>query len=150
MANLALLDVLLPYVFRGENLGALHAALSTLRVVTFEQATDDLGVALRGQCEVNGRLRLFPATGTLTADVDEATPAHDPARSDPIFDLADTTVDFANALSLFDMLRPHASLLAVPDADHLFTTPPSEIAFLAETLDRFTARATSRYQAPTT
>ena len=94
MANLALLDVLLPYVFRGENLGALHAALSTLRVVTFEQATDDLGVALRGQCEVNGRLRLFPATGTLTADVDEATPAHDPARSDPIFDLADTTVDF--------------------------------------------------------
>ena len=63
---------------------------------------------------------------------------------------SDTTVDFANALSLFDMLRPHASLLAVPDADHLFTTPPSEIAFLAETLDRFTARATSRYLAPTT
>ncbi|GAA1996097.1 hypothetical protein [Microbacterium pumilum] len=94
MANLALLDVVLPYLFRGENLGALHAALSALRVVTFEQATDDLGVTLRGHCQVNGRLQLNPATGSLTADVSEATPAHDPSRSEPIFDLADTTVDF--------------------------------------------------------
>ncbi len=39
MANLALLDLVLPYVFRGENVGALHAAMSALRVVTFEQAT---------------------------------------------------------------------------------------------------------------
>ena len=94
MANLALLDLVLPYVFRGENVGALHAAMSALRVVTFEQATDDLGVTLRGHCQVNGRMELNPATGVLKAEVDEATPAHDPSRSDPIFDLADTTVDF--------------------------------------------------------
>ena len=33
MANLALLDLVLPYLFRGENLGPSHAALSALRVV---------------------------------------------------------------------------------------------------------------------
>ncbi|HEX6888661.1 MAG TPA: hypothetical protein VF143_11195 [Candidatus Nanopelagicales bacterium] len=94
MANLALADVVLPYVLRGENLGPSHAALSALRVVTFETSTDALGVTLRGRCEVNGRLQLDPAAGTLSASVDEATPAHDPSRSDPIFDLRDTTVDF--------------------------------------------------------
>ena len=88
MANLALLDLVLPYVFRGENIGALHAAMSALRVVTFEQATDDLGVTLRGHCQVNGRMQLDPSTGTLSAEVDEATPAHDPSRSNPVFDLA--------------------------------------------------------------
>lgn len=94
MANLALLDVVAPYVFRGENLGPSHAALSTLRVVTFNSASDDSGVTLRGHCEVNGSLSFDPASATLTAEVDEATPAHDPSRSNPIFDLRDTTVDF--------------------------------------------------------
>ncbi len=95
MANLALLDLVLPYVLRGENIGPTHAALSALRVVTYEQAADDLGVTLRGHCEVNGSLDFFPSSGTLVAGgVDEATPAHDPSRSDPIFDLRDTTVDF--------------------------------------------------------
>ena len=94
MANLALLDVVLPYIFRGENLGPSHAALSALRVVTFESATDSLGITLRGHCEVNGTMQFDPASGTLSANVAEATPAHDPSRSDPIFDLRDTTVDF--------------------------------------------------------
>ena len=95
MADLSLADLVLPYLFRGENLGATHAALSVLRVVTFESAVDDLGVTLRGHCEVNGSLELLPASGALVAgDVDEAAPAHDPSRSDPVFDLRDTTVDF--------------------------------------------------------
>ena len=95
MVDLTLADLVLPYLFRGENLGATHAALSVLRVVTFECAVDDLGVTLRGHCEVNGSLELFPASGALVAgDVDEAAPAHDTSRSDPVFDLRDTTVDF--------------------------------------------------------
>lgn len=95
MANLALLDLALPYIFRGENLGPTHAALSALRVVQFETATDDFGVALRGHCEVNGSLDFFPSSGTLVAGaVDEAAPPHDPSRSEPIFDLRDTTIDF--------------------------------------------------------
>jgi hypothetical protein len=95
LANLALLDLVLPYILRGENIGPMHAALSVLRVVQFESATDDLGVALRGRCEVNGSLEFFPSSGALVAgSVDEAAPPHDPARSDPIFDLSDTTLDF--------------------------------------------------------
>lgn len=95
MVDLTLADLVLPYLFRGENLGATHAALSVLRVVAFESAVDDLGVTLRGHCEVNGSLELFPASGALVAgSVDEAAPAHDPSRSDPVFDLRDTTVDF--------------------------------------------------------
>lgn len=95
MANLALADLVLPYVFRGENIGPSHAALSALRVVTFETSVDDLGVTLRGHCEVNGSLEFLPASGTLVAGgVDEAAPAHDPSQSDPVFDLRDTSVDF--------------------------------------------------------
>jgi len=95
VANLALLDLVLPYVLRGENMGPTHAALSVLRVVQFETATDELGIALRGHCEVNGSLDFFPSSGTLVAgSVDEAAPPHDPSRSDPIFDLRDTTIDF--------------------------------------------------------
>ncbi|WP_157968531.1 hypothetical protein [Streptomyces geranii] len=95
MANLALLDLVLPYVLRGENIGPTHAALSVLRVVQFESAIDDFGVAIRGHCEVNGSLDFFPSNGTLVAGgVDEASPPHDPSRSDPIFDLRDTTIDF--------------------------------------------------------
>src|SRR3954451_7944136 len=76
-------------------MGPTHAALSVLRVVQFETATDDFGVALRGHCEVNGSLDFFPSSGTLVAgSVDEAAPPHDPSRSDPIFDLRDTTIDF--------------------------------------------------------
>ena len=95
VANLALLDLVLPYVLRGENIGPTHAALSALRVVQYETAIDDFGVALRGHCEVNGSLEFFPGSGTLVAGgVDEAAPAHDPSRSDPIFDLRDTSIDF--------------------------------------------------------
>jgi hypothetical protein len=48
MANLALLDLVLPYVLRGENLGSLHALASALRVTSYEQAADPLGVTIRG------------------------------------------------------------------------------------------------------
>ena len=92
MADLALLDLVLPYILRGENIGPTHAALSALRVVQYETAIDDFGVALRGHCEVNGSLEFFPGSGTLVAG--EASPAHDPSRSDPIFDLRDTSIDF--------------------------------------------------------
>jgi hypothetical protein len=95
VANLALLDLVLPYVLRGENIGPTHAALSVLRVVQFETAIDDFGVALRGHCEVNGSLEFNPSSGTLVAGtVDEVAPPHDPSRSDPIFDLRDTSIDF--------------------------------------------------------
>src|SRR5262249_60571915 len=92
VANLALLDLALPYVLRGENIGPTHAALSALRVVQFETATDDFGIALRGHCEVNGSLDFFPSSGTPVAGgVDEAAPPPHPSRRDPLLHLRGTT-----------------------------------------------------------
>ena len=62
MANLALLDLVLPYLLRGENLGAQHAALSVLRVVRWETAVDDAAVTIRGLCEFNGYARIYPSS----------------------------------------------------------------------------------------
>lgn len=96
MANLALADLVLPYVLRGENLGPQHAALSVLRVVSFEVASDAFGTVIRGSCEFNGRMQINPLSGglQLNAGVDEAAPAYDPNRRTPIFDISETKVDF--------------------------------------------------------
>ena len=119
MANLALADLVLPYVFRGENIGPSHAALSALRVVTFESSADAFGVTLRGHCEVNGSLDFFPSSGTLVAGaVDEAAPPHDPSRSDPIFDLRDTTVDF-------ELFVPRQGSAIVANAQPLLAAGPT-------------------------
>ncbi|MBD1874505.1 hypothetical protein H6F75_13515 [Nodosilinea sp. FACHB-131] len=94
--NLSLLDLVLPYVVKGENLGANHAPFSIIRVTTFETASAAFGVVIRGQCEFNGRARIDIGQGRLDveAEVDEAEPPFDPSRRAPIFDLKETTLDF--------------------------------------------------------
>ncbi|HEV7918296.1 MAG TPA: hypothetical protein VGO97_01860, partial [Solirubrobacterales bacterium] len=96
MANLALLDIVSPYVLRGENLGPQHAALSVLRVVTWEGATDDFGIVLRGRCEFNGHASIDLGSGGLRVDagVDEGAAAFDPNRRTPVFDIRETAVEF--------------------------------------------------------
>lgn len=103
MANLALLDLISPYVLRGENLGAQHAALSVIRVVSYSTATDDLGVVVRGHCEFNGHASIDLAGGGLRVDagVDEGAAAFDPSRRDPIFDIRETAIEF-------ELFVPHA------------------------------------------
>ncbi len=125
MANLALLDLVLPYVFRGENLGATHAALSVLRVVRFETAVDDLGIAVRGHCEVNGSLDFLPASGSLVAGaVDEAAPPYDPSASDAVFDLRDSSLDF-------ELIVPRAGSAIVTAAQgQVGTAAPTTTAVL--------------------
>jgi hypothetical protein len=64
--NLSLIDLVSPYVVRGENLGVNHAALSVIRVTTFEVASAAFGTVIRGQCQFNGRTTSFrgsPWTG---------------------------------------------------------------------------------------
>jgi hypothetical protein len=95
VANLALLDLVLPYVLRGENLGSFHALASALRVTSYEQAADDLGVTIRGRGEFNGWAKLFPnGTFSVSGGVDEAQPVYDPANRQPVFDLAETAIEF--------------------------------------------------------
>jgi large repetitive protein len=95
MANLALLDLLLPYVLRGENLGSFHALASALRVTSYEQAADPLGVTVRGRGEFNGSAKLFPGGSfSVSAGVDESAPVYDPTNRQPVFDLAETAIEF--------------------------------------------------------
>ena len=96
MANLALLDLVLPYLLRGENLGAQHAALSVLRVVRLETAVDDAAVVIRWMCEFNGYARIDPSAGGLAinAGVDEGAGAFDASRRSPVFDIRETAIEF--------------------------------------------------------
>lgn len=96
MPNLALADLVVPYLLRGENLGPQHAALSVIRVVQWETAGDDFGVAIRGRCEFNGYARIDTNNGGLRIDagVDEAAPAFDPAQRTPVFDIRETSIEF--------------------------------------------------------
>ena len=110
MGNLALLDLVLPYVLRGESLGSLHAALSAVRVTSYEQAGDDLGVTIRGRGEFNGWVQFFPnGSFSIAAGVDEGKPAYDPANRQPIFDLAETALEF-------ELLVPRVRSQIVSDA----------------------------------
>lgn len=94
--NLSLADLLLPYVLRGENLGAQHAALSIIRVVQWETASDDFGIAIRGRCEFNGYASIDTSNGGLRIDagVDEGAPAFDPAQRSSVFDIRETSLEF--------------------------------------------------------
>ncbi len=96
MANLALADLVIPYLLKGDNLGANHAALSVLRVASYEIASDDFGIAVRGRAEFNGQGLVDIAKGRLqiAAQTSEAAPPFDPQRRAPIFDLSETSIDF--------------------------------------------------------
>lgn len=96
VANLALLDLVSPYVLRGEDLGAQYAALSALRVTSWEGAADVFGIVLRGRCEFNGYASIDLNRGGLRVDagVDEAAAAYDPNRRTPVFDIRETAIEF--------------------------------------------------------
>src|SRR5690606_34362022 len=96
MPNLALADLVIPYLLKGDNLGANHAALSVIRVISYETAADPFGVVIRGKAEINGQALIDIRGGRLviTADTAEAAPPFDPQRKDPIFDIRETEIEF--------------------------------------------------------
>jgi len=65
MPNLALIDPIMPYVLRGENLGPQHAALSVVRFVSYDTGADDFGIVVRGRCEFNGYASIDHLVGGL-------------------------------------------------------------------------------------
>jgi hypothetical protein len=77
MPNLALIDLITPYLLRGENLGAQHAALSVVRVVTYDTAADDFGIVVRGRCEFNGYASI-DRQGAACASAPASTKAQPP------------------------------------------------------------------------
>ena len=94
--NLALIDLVSPYLVRGENLGANHAPLSAIRVTEYDIASDEMGVVIQGRCEFNGQGSLDIGRGSFTLDglVDEGAAPFDPNRRAEVFDLKETSLSF--------------------------------------------------------
>jgi len=94
MGNLALIDLIAPYVLKGENLGTNHAALSVIRVTQYDMASDDFGIVVRGRAEFDGS-GLFDLSGGLKiVGKNEAAPPFDPSKRDPVFDWGQTALEF--------------------------------------------------------
>ena len=94
LANLALADLVAPYLLRGENLGINHAALSVIRVTRFETSADDFGTVIRGSAEFDGSGLFDPAVGLKIVGKNEASPPFDPDKREPVFDWNETSIDF--------------------------------------------------------
>ena len=94
MPNLALLDLVAPYVVRGENLGTNHAALSVIRVTQFDTASDEFGVVVRGRAEFDGKGAFDFSNGLKIVGKNETAPPFYPDKRDPVLDWGETALEF--------------------------------------------------------
>ena len=96
--ELALFDLVSPYVLQGDTFGQWHAALSVIYVSEYTITADDLGVVIRGVAKFSGDVSPYIDPSTMTfgvnADNTEGHPANDPGRRDPWIDVRDAQIDF--------------------------------------------------------
>ncbi len=96
--ELALFDLVSPYLLKGDTFGQWHAALSVLYISEHTVAVDDDGVVIRGTARFSGDVspHFDPRTMTfgVNAENTEGHPANDPGRRDPWIDIHDTHIDF--------------------------------------------------------
>jgi len=96
--DLALLDLITPYVLQGDTFGQWHAALSVIYVSDYAVTADDLGIVIRGVARFSGDVSPYIDPTTMTFGVNaentEGHPASDPGRRDPWIDVRDAEIDF--------------------------------------------------------
>ena len=97
--DLALVDLFRPYLLRGE-VTAWHAVLSVIYVESYETATSDDGIVIRGVARFSGSVTppsFDPTTGVLSAGAAnvEGHPRSQPDRREPWLDITDNKVEFA-------------------------------------------------------
>lgn len=96
--DVALYDLVVPYVLRGAPLGPIHAAVSAIYVREFSETVADDAVAIRGVAYFSGEVGGFfdPSSGTIGVNAQniEGHPRDDPGRRDPWIDLRDSTIAF--------------------------------------------------------
>jgi large repetitive protein len=96
--DLALWDLVSPYVLEGDTFGQWHAALSVIYVSEYSMAADDLGIVFRGVGHFSGDVSPCVDPSTMTfgvcAENTEGHPANDPGRRDPWIDVRDAQIDF--------------------------------------------------------
>ena len=151
--ELALWDLVSPYVLEGDTFGQWHAALSVIYVSEYSMATDDLGIVVRGVGRFSGDVSPYVDPSTMTFGVNaentEGHPANDPGRRDPWIDVRDAQIDFelsaprevsqkvATAVSNIGGSAGFAGCAAVLKAYDANTAdpPPSDYASTAFVLD---------------
>ena len=96
--DLSLLDLITPYVLRGDSFGNWHAALSVLLVREHEIAIDEDGVVIRGVVSFEGDVRPFVDPTRMMigiqAENTEGHPQNDASRRDPWIDIRDSKIEF--------------------------------------------------------
>ena len=96
--DLALYDLIVPYVLRAAPLGAIHAAVSAIFVQEYDEAVSEQGVVVRGTARISGQVGAFfdPTNGTFAVNAQnvEGHPRDDSGRRQPWIDLRDTEIEF--------------------------------------------------------
>lgn len=99
-SDLALADLVRPYLLKGENTD-WHAVLSGIYVENFETAQSAEGTVIRGVARFSGNVEISfdPMKGVLRAKAanTEGHPRSQPGRREPWLDVTDTHVEFALA-----------------------------------------------------
>lgn len=97
--DIALYDLIAPYVLRGAPIGPMHAALSVIRVRAFSSSIADEGIIVRGEARIGGEALAFfdPASGVfgVQASNTEGHPLNDSGQRDPWIDIRDTKIEFS-------------------------------------------------------
>jgi peptidoglycan hydrolase-like protein with peptidoglycan-binding domain len=151
--ELALWDLVSPYVLEGDTFGQWHAALAVIYVSEYTMAADDLGIVVRGVGRFSGDVSPYVDPSTMTFGVNaentEGHPANDAGRRDPWIDVRDAQIDFelsaprevsqkvASAVSNIGSSAGFAGCAAVLKAYDANTAdpPPSDYASTAFVLD---------------
>lgn len=96
--DLSLIDLITPYVLRGDSFGNWHAALAVLLVREHETTIDAAGLSVRGTVSFEGDVRPFVNLSSMTIGVNAANsenhPENDSARRDPWIDIRDSNIQF--------------------------------------------------------
>ena len=151
--DLALFDLVSPYVLQGDAFGQWHAALSVIFVSEYTMTVDDDGIVIRGIARFSGDVTSYVHPSKMTFGVNaentEGHPANDPGGRDPWIDVRDVHIDFelsapraasqkvAIAVSTIGSATAFANAAAVLSAYDANTgaPPPSDYASTAFTLD---------------
>ena len=97
--DLSLLDLITPYVLRGDTFGDWHAALSILLVRSYTIAIDDTGIVIRGIVSFEGKIDppvIDPTSMTISMSGSntEGHPQNQAGRRDPWIDIRDSNIEF--------------------------------------------------------
>jgi hypothetical protein len=124
--DLALFDLISPYVLLGDSFGSWHAALSVIYVDEHTIAIDDNGVVIRGVARFSGEVHPYIDPSNMKFGVEaentEGHPANDPGRRDPWIDIRDAHIDFELSAPRIASQKVATAVSAIGSASGFATT----------------------------